>query len=128
MGSEIVRGPLSRFRVLELGSTISGPFCGRLLADFGAEVVKVEDPTGDTLRSIGKMFHGKSLYAASLFRNKSAVCIDLRKPEGRLLVKRLSEKCDVVIENFRPGVLEKWGLDYEQLSASNPGLHLTLHR
>ena len=117
-------GPLSRFRVLELGSTIAGPFCGRLLADFGAEVIKVEEPAGDTLRGIGKLFHGKSLYAASLFRNKSMVCIDLRKPSGQALVKQLAARCDVVVENFRPGTLEKWGLGYPELSRTNPGLVL----
>ncbi|HTP94987.1 MAG TPA: CoA transferase [Burkholderiales bacterium] len=122
MTSDPPRGALSRFRVLELGSTIAGPFCGRLLADFGADVVKVEEPSGDTLRTIGKMFHGKSLYAASLFRNKSMVCIDLRTPAGQDLVRRLCAKCDVVVENFRPGTLEKWGLGYADLSRANPGL------
>lgn len=122
MMKETDRGPLSRFRVLELGSTISGPFCGRLLADFGAEVIKVEEPSGDTLRNIGKMFHGKSLYAASLFRNKSMVCIDLRKRSGQALVRSLAGKCDVIVENFRPGMIEKWGLGYTELSKVNPGL------
>jgi len=117
-------GPLSRFRVLELGSTISGPFCGRLLADFGAEVIKVEERTGDTLRSIGKLFHGQSLYAASLFRNKSMVSIDLRTAAGQALVRKLADASDVVIENFRPGMLEKWGLGFEDLRKTNPGLVL----
>jgi crotonobetainyl-CoA:carnitine CoA-transferase CaiB-like acyl-CoA transferase len=116
--------PLSRFRVLELGSTISGPFCGRLLADFGAHVIKVEEPTGDTLRNIGRQYHGKSLYAASLFRNKSLIAADLRKPEGQEVMKALAAQCDVVIENFRPGTLENWGLGYKELSAINPGLVL----
>jgi crotonobetainyl-CoA:carnitine CoA-transferase CaiB-like acyl-CoA transferase len=116
--------PLSRFRVLELGSTISGPFCGRLLADFGAQVIKVEDPTGDTLRAIGRQYHGKSLYAASLFRNKATIAIDLRKPKGQEVIKDLAAKCDVVIENFRPGMLESWGLGYQTLKAINPGLVL----
>ncbi|MPZ58943.1 MAG: CoA transferase [Rhizobiales bacterium] len=116
--------PLSRFRVLELGSTIAGPFCGRLLADFGAQVIKVEDPSGDTLRSIGQKFHGKSLYAASMFRNKDTVAIDLRKPEAPDVVKALAANCDVLIENFRPGTLEGWGLGYDTLSALNPGLVL----
>lgn len=122
MSESANQGPLSKLRVLELGSTISGPFCGRLLADFGAHVIKVEDPAGDTLRSIGKMFRGSSLYAASLFRNKSTICVDLRKPEGQALVKKLAGKCDIVIENFRPGALESWGLGYEELRAQNPGL------
>ncbi len=116
--------PLSRFRVLELGSTIAGPFCGRLLADFGAQVIKVEEPAGDTLRSIGRQYHGKSLYAASLFRNKSTISIDLRKTEGQEVIKSLIAKCDVLIENFRPGTLESWGLGYPELSKINPGIVL----
>ncbi|MDO8876753.1 MAG: CoA transferase [Pseudolabrys sp.] len=116
--------PLSRFRVLELGSTIAGPFCGRLLADFGAQVIKVEEPAGDTLRGVGRQFHGKSLYAASLFRNKSTISIDLRKAEGQEVIKTLVAKCDVLIENFRPGTLESWGLGYPELSKINPGLIL----
>jgi crotonobetainyl-CoA:carnitine CoA-transferase CaiB-like acyl-CoA transferase len=114
--------PLSRFRVLELGSTISGPFCGRLLADFGAQVVKVEDPAGDTVRTIGRHYHGKSLYAASLFRNKATIAIDLRTSEGQDVVRALATNCDVLIENFRPGTLESWSLGPDALSALNPGL------
>lgn len=114
--------PLSRFRVLELGSTIAGPFCGRLLADFGAQVIKVEEPAGDTLRAIGRQYHGKSLYAASLFRNKATISIDMRTPEGQDVIKTLAAKCDVLIENFRPGTLESWGLGYQELSRLNPGL------
>ncbi len=122
MSDSTDQGPLSKLHVLELGSTIAGPFCGRLLADFGANVIKVEDLAGDTLRTIGKMFRGTSLYAASLFRNKSTICIDLRKPEGQALVKKLAARCDIVIENFRPGALESWGLGYEDLKAVNAGL------
>ncbi len=115
-------GPLAGYRVLEMGSTVAGPFCGRLLADFGAEVIKVEPAGGDPVRTMGKRFHGKSLYAASIFRNKSLVCLDLRKPEGQDLVRSLAAKCDVVVENFRPGGLEKWGLGYADLARVNPGL------
>jgi len=115
-------GALARFRVLELGSTIAAPFCGRLLADFGAEVIKVEDCNGDPLRSLGRACNGQSLYAATLFRNKQLAAIDLRKAEGQALVCRLAAKSDVVIENFRPGALEQWGLGYEQLQAVRPGL------
>lgn len=116
------KGPLAGIRVLEMGSTVAGPFCGRLLADFGAEVIKVEDAGGDPVRTMGKRFHGVSLYAASIFRNKSIVSIDLRKPEGQALAADLAAKSDVVVENFRPGGLEKWGLGYAQLSARNPRL------
>jgi len=115
-------GPLAGIRVLEMGSTVAGPFCGRLLADFGAEVVKIEPPEGDPVRTMGKRFRDKSLYAASIFRNKSLIALDLRKDEGRRLAADLAAASDVLIENFRPGSLEKWGLGYEQLSARNPGL------
>ena len=115
-------GPLAGYRVLEMGSTVAGPFCGRLLADFGAEVIKVEPAEGDAVRTMGKRFHGKSLYAASIFRNKSLITLDLRKPEGQRIAADLAAKSDVLIENSRPGGLERWGLGYEQLSARNPGL------
>ena len=115
-------GPLTNFRVLELGSTVAGPFCGRLFADFGAEVIKVEPLIGDDIRSIGSQSKGKSLYAASIFRNKSLISIDLRTPEGQDIIKRLVSQCDVVVENFRPGGLEKWGLGYEDLARINPAL------
>ena len=115
-------GPLAGYRVLEMGSTVAGPFCGRLLADFGAEVIKVEPAEGDPVRTMGKRAHGKSLYAASILRNKALVSVDLRKPAGQEAIRRLVKHCDVVVENFRPGGLEKWGLGYEQLSAINPGL------
>ena len=118
----LAAGPLAGFRVLEMGSTVAGPFCGRLLADFGAEVIKIEDAAGDAVRTMGKRFHGKSLYAASIFRNKSLISVDLRKPEGQRIVADLAVKCDVLVENFRPGGLERWGLGYEQLAARNPGL------
>jgi crotonobetainyl-CoA:carnitine CoA-transferase CaiB-like acyl-CoA transferase len=108
--------------VIELGSTVAGPFCGRLLADFGAEVIKVEPAEGDPVRTMGKRFHGKSLYAASIFRNKSLISVDLRKPEGQQVIRDLVAKSDVLVENFRPGGLEKWGIGYEQLSKINPGL------
>lgn len=115
-------GPLTDYRVLELGSTVAGPFCGRLLADFGAEVIKIEPPEGDPVRTMGKHVDGKSLYAASILRNKQLVSLDLRKPAARDVVRRLAENCDVVVENFRPGTLEKWGIGYEQLREGNPGL------
>jgi crotonobetainyl-CoA:carnitine CoA-transferase CaiB-like acyl-CoA transferase len=115
-------GPLVGYRVLELGSTVAGPFCGRLLADFGADVIKVEPAEGDPVRSMGKHYRGKSLYAASILRNKRLVGIDLRTPEGQNLIRRLVTSCDILVENFRPGTLEEWGLGYDDLSRLNPGL------
>src|SRR5882757_3199898 len=115
-------GPLAGYRVLELGSTVAGPFCGRLLADFGAEVIKVEASDGDPVRSMGKRYRNKSLWAASIFRNKSLIGVDLRKPRGQELAKAIIAKCDFLIENFRPGSLEAWGLGYDELAKLNPGL------
>lgn len=117
-------GPLAGLRVLELGSTVAGPFCARLLADFGAEVIKVEEKDGDAVRSMGSQHKGSSLYAASILRNKEIISVDLRKEEGREIVRRLIAKVDIVIENFRPGTLERWGMGYESLSLGNPGLIL----
>ncbi|MGE0153523.1 MAG: CaiB/BaiF CoA transferase family protein [Reyranellaceae bacterium] len=115
-------GPLAGCRVLELGSTVAGPFCGRLLADFGAEVVKVEDPAGDAVRSMGKRYRDVSLYAASILRNKRLIAVDLRRPEGQDVVRRLVASCDIVLENFRPGGLEQWGIGYEDLRRIRPDL------
>ena len=115
-------GPLTGYRVLELGSTVAGPFCGRLLADFGAHVVKVEPPEGDPVRTMGKHVDGRSLYAASILRNKELIALDLRRTEGRDVVKRLIPKFDVVVENFRPGTLEKWGIGFAELQAIHPAL------
>ncbi|HVL59608.1 MAG TPA: CoA transferase [Burkholderiaceae bacterium] len=114
--------PLAGYRVLEMGSTVAGPFCGRLLADFGAEVIKVEPAEGDPVRTMGKRFHGKSLYAASIFRNKALISVDLRTSAGQQLIAQLARRCDVVVENFRPGALEKWELGYEHLARMNPRL------
>ena len=108
-------GPLQGCRVLELGSTVAGPYCGRLLADFGAEVIKVESPDGDPVRTFGDSFEGKSLYWASLSRNKRVMSIDLRGEKGRDLVRQLIAKSDVLVENFRPGTMEKWGLGYAEV-------------
>lgn len=118
-------GPLVGYRVLELGSTASGPFCGRLLADFGAEVVKVEAQEGDAIRELGQTVSGKSLYAASILRNKRIVSLNLRTERGRHVLKTLVPHFDVVLENFRPGTLEKWGLSYDELSKLKPDLVFT---
>lgn len=115
-------GPLVGCKVLELCSTIAGPACARLLADFGADVIKVEPPTGDPLRSMGKHLQDVSLYAATILRNKRAITIDLKTAEGKALVRALAVKTDILVENFRPGVMERLGLDYESLSHDNPGL------
>jgi crotonobetainyl-CoA:carnitine CoA-transferase CaiB-like acyl-CoA transferase len=117
-------GPLAGCRVIELGSTVAGPFCARLLADFGADVIKIEQKEGDAVRSMGKIKSGRSLYGASILRNKRIASIDLRTAEGRELVRKLCVKADIVIENFRPGTLERWGLGYDDLSKINPGLIL----
>jgi crotonobetainyl-CoA:carnitine CoA-transferase CaiB-like acyl-CoA transferase len=118
-------GPLAGYRVLELGSTAAGPFCTRLLADFGAEVVKIEAFEGDPIRQLGETVQGKSLYAATICRNKQIATLDLRRPEARALLKSLVPAFDIVVENFRPGVLDKWGLDYESLAALRPGIVMT---
>jgi crotonobetainyl-CoA:carnitine CoA-transferase CaiB-like acyl-CoA transferase len=115
-------GPLVGLKVLELGSLIAGPFCGRLLADFGATVVKVEPPTGDALRTWSLVTEHGSLWSMVQSRNKSSVVADLRTPEGRAVTKALASECDVLIENFRPGRMEEWGLGYDDLAESNPGV------
>lgn len=122
MNTTTPAGALEGIRVLELTTTVAGPFCGRLLADFGAEVIKVERPQGDDLRTFGKMHKGKSLLAASLLRNKSLIAVDLHTQPGQELARKLAAKSDIVIENFRPGTLERWNLGYEELSSGNPAL------
>ncbi len=115
--------PLDGIRVLELGQLLAGPFTGTLLAYFGAEVVKVEPPgSGDPLRRWRLVEDGSSLWWHSLGRNKKCVTLDLRQPAGRRLARRLAEQVDVLVENFRPGTMEKWGLGPEELRAARPGL------
>jgi formyl-CoA transferase len=114
---------LSGIRVLELGQLIAGPFAGKTLADFGAEIVKVESPgEGDPLRRWRLMRNGTSVWWQAQSRNKRSLCVNLREPEGQELVRKLALSVDVVIENFRPGALEKWGLGWEELHAVNPRL------
>ena len=116
-------GPLAGVRVLELGSLIAGPFCAKTLADFGAEVVKVEPPgDGDPLRRWRRMRNGVSLWWQVQSRNKRSITLDLRQPEGQEAVRRLAARSDILIENFRPGAMERWNLGWEQLSAANPKL------
>ena len=119
-------GPLSDVRVIELGQLIAGPFCGQILADFGADVVKVEQPElGDPMRRWGEVREGRSLSWGVIARGKRLVTADLRTDEGRQFVLDLAVTADVIIENFRPGTLERYGLGWEQLSAVNPRLILT---
>lgn len=114
--------PLDGLRVLELGQLLAGPFAGTMLGYFGADVIKVEPPGGDPIRAWRGMDGDTSVWWRSLSRNKRCVAIDLRAEEGRGLVRRLAESSDVLIENFRPGTMEKWGLGPDELTASNPGL------
>jgi len=125
MAANETGGPLSGIRVLELGSLIAGPFCAKTLADFGAEVVKVEPPgDGDPLRRWRRMRNGVSLWWHVQSRNKKSVTCDLRQPEGQDIVRRLARDADIVVENFRPGALEKWNLGWDVLSRENPKLIL----
>ena len=116
-------GPLAGYRVIELGQLLAGPFAGCMLAYFGAEVIKIEPPNGgDPIRRWREMRGDTSLWWRSLARNKKSVTIDLKSARGIELVRQLIEKADVVIENFRPGVVEKWGLGPNDFADSNPGL------
>ena len=116
-------GPLAGLKVLELGQLIAGPFAGKTLGDFGAQVIKVEPPgTGDPLRQWRMLHEGTSVWWQVQSRNKQSVVLDLRTDEGRADVRRLIDQADVLIENFKPGTLEKWGMGYDALAATNPGL------
>lgn len=115
--------PLQSIRVLELGSLIAGPYASSLLAQFGAEVIKIEPPAhGDPLRKWRKLHDGTSLWWYVQSRNKKSLTLDLKRDEARDIVRRLAGEVDIVIENFRPGTLEKWGLGWPDLSAINPNL------
>ncbi len=117
-------GPLTDLRVIEMGQLLAGPFCGQLMADFGAEVIKVEQPgSGDPMRQWGREKpHGKSLWWPVIARNKKSVEINAREPEGQEMIRELVRDADILLENFRPGTMEKWGLGYEELSKINPRL------
>ena len=115
-------GPLQGLKVIEIASTIAGPACARLLADFGAEVIKIEPPEGDPVRQMGRHVGDVSLYAASILRNKRSIVLDLKLAEDLAVARALVERCDILVENFRPGVMERLGLGYDALSQSNPGL------
>jgi crotonobetainyl-CoA:carnitine CoA-transferase CaiB-like acyl-CoA transferase len=118
--------PLDGIRVLEMGQLIAGPFAACMLGYFGAEVIKIEPPgRGDALRNWRVLKNGTSLWWRSMGRNKKCITLDLRKAEGRAIAARLAEQVDVLIENFRPGMMEKWGLSPETLKERNPGLVYT---
>lgn len=117
-------GPLSNLRVLEMGVLLAGPFCGQLLGDFGAEVIKIEQPKiGDPMREWGQeKAHGMSLWWPVVARNKKSITLNAREAEGQEIIKQLVKTTDILIENFRPGTMERWNLGYEQLAGINPGL------
>lgn len=118
-------GALSHLRAIEVGAFIAGPFCGQILADLGMDVIKVEPPgRGDAMRTWGaaRTSNGKSLWWPVIGRNKRSLSLDLRKPDGRDILRRLVAEADVLIENFRPGTLERWGLAPEDLRRENPSL------
>ncbi|MBT3426435.1 MAG: CoA transferase [Gammaproteobacteria bacterium] len=115
------KGPLTDLRVIELGQLIAGPFCGQLMADMGADVIKIEPPEiGDPMRVWGRGDY--PLWWTVCARNKRCVTANLREPEGQDLARKLIAQADMVLENFRPGTMERWGLGYEELSKENPGL------
>ena len=114
---------LQGLRVIEMGQLIAGPFAGKTLGDFGAEVIKIEAPgTGDPLRNWRLVKEGTSVWWQVQSRNKRSIALDLRSKEGQDIAKRLIARADVLIENFRPGTLEGWGMSYDELSTANPGL------
>ncbi|MGN6499724.1 MAG: CoA transferase, partial [Tsuneonella sp.] len=115
------QGPLRGIKVIELGQLIAGPFCGQLLGDMGADVVKIEPPgSGDPMRQWGNGEH--KVWWEVIARNKRSVSIDLRVAQGQELARRLLADADIMIENFKPGTMEKWGLDPVTLHAVNPRL------
>lgn len=125
LSTESNPGPLAGVKVLELGQLIAGPFATAFLAWFGAEVIKVEPPGGgDPLRTWRVVHNGTSLWWHMMSRNKRCVTLNLRVPEGQRIARELAKKVDVLVENFRPGTLEKWGLGYDELKKENPGLIL----
>lgn len=114
--------PLEGLKVIELGQLIAGPFAAKILGEFGADVIKIEPPGGDPLRKWRYMHEGTSVWWAAHARNKRSMTLDLRQPEGQEVVRQLVGQADILIENFRPGQMEKWGLGYDALSQINPGL------
>jgi formyl-CoA transferase len=123
MNAPSAPGPLADLKVVEMGTLIAGPYCARLLAEFGAEVVKVETPgEGDPLRKWRQLHEGNSLWWYAQARNKKSIAVNLKAPQGQQVVRDLVAGADIVVENFRPGTMEKWGLGYDVLAKANPGL------
>ncbi len=115
--------PLEGLKVLEMGQLLAGPFCASMLAGFGADVIKIEKPkTGDPLRVWRKLYKGTALWWYSMGRNKKSVTLDMTNPKGQEIARRLAEKVDILLENFKPGTMEKWGMGFEALRKTNPGL------
>jgi formyl-CoA transferase len=117
-------GPLAGLRLIEMGTLLAGPFCGQLMGDFGAEIIKIEPPKqGDPMRVWGReKAHGQSLWWPVVARNKKSVTLNLREAEGQQIARELISKADFLLENFRPGTMERWNLSYEELAEINPGL------
>ncbi|MDN5743592.1 MAG: CoA transferase [Nocardioidaceae bacterium] len=115
-------GPLEGITVVEFGGFIAGPFAGQLLGDYGARVIKIEPPAGDPMRTWGVLQEGKSLWWPGIARNKESVVLDLKSEDDRVLARQIIAGADVVLENFAPGRMAEWGLDYESVSAKHPGL------
>ena len=120
----VTNGPLSDLRLVEMGTLLAGPFCGPLMGDFGAEVIKIEPPgKGDPMREWGQeKAHGMSLWWPVIARNKKSVTLNLREQEGQEIAREIISKADFLLENFRPGTMQRWNLSYEELKKINPGL------
>lgn len=123
--TDVSTGPLAGIRVLELGQLLAGPFTASILGYFGAEIIKVEPPEGDPIRRWRVMKDDTSLWWYSLGRNKKSIVLDLKSADGQAVVRELAAKCDVLVENFRPGVMEGWGLGPDDLNVANPDLIYT---
>ena len=117
------QAPLQGIKVIEMGTLIAAPFAARLMAEFGADVIKIESPQGgDPLRQWRKLYNGTSLWWYVQARNKKSVTVNIKKEAGQEIIRQLVKDADILIENFRPGVMEGWNLGWEQLSAINSGL------
>jgi crotonobetainyl-CoA:carnitine CoA-transferase CaiB-like acyl-CoA transferase len=120
--SQAGNGPCTGLRVIEFATMVSGPFCGQMLADLGAEVIKLEPPEGDGLRAVQPDHKGLSALFVHYNRGKKSICIDLKSEQGAEVVRELVRSADVVLENFRPGVMDRLGMGYEAFKELNPGL------